>query len=530
MQTKIIRRFTRRVYSNYGVGNYTPSVDNLNPQNPSELEGQLEDMVTNVKERVVNAYEKAGVEPPNYLFDSEGTSPTAVLGAIGDLLNRAKMGNNPLADLVKLGIPDLKPFLTDPEDADRIMGNPLVLDCEGVEKTLLATSYANEDNKSSNNEGDSESEQEGDSSDEDDDSDDDSGNSSSDEESSDGEKKFKITYVVENGTNPNNPEEYGSSDCPFTLAPAVANEGYEFKGWFSSSLYIERITEVSDMQKDITLYAKIEKQGDDTPEEDEDGDPPPDLSLGDSDDEGSECDKIELVWLMIIMIIVVIVQILVKVLILVYNIQKVKADILKEAQLCWINPPVLESMIAYIIQRLSALIFSLIGIIFAKLWAMLNMDCVVDSVNDMVDQINSVISSITSTFGEIDGLALNLKALGDSEEGGILDALKRMKEQMINQVEEFKKNWSIENLSKQITDSLGGAAAEWQILLTNPDLLYDQAVPPEIQQKVQSLLDSYQATMNNIDSMTSTYTKMSKSVGEAMQGDNLKNVGKRIFS
>ena len=517
MQAKIIRRFTRRVYSNYGVGNYTPSVDNLNPQNPSELEGQLEDMVTNVKERVVNAYEKAGVEPPNYLFDSEGTSPTAVLGAIGDLLNRAKMGNNPLADLVQLGIPDLKPFLTDPEDADRIMGNPLVLDCEGVEKTLLATSYANDDSDDSENE---------------------SGNSSSDgddsenrgEEGSNGEKKFKITYVVRNGTNPNNPEEYGSSDCPFTLAPAVANEGYEFKGWFSSSLYIEEITEVSDMQKDITLYAKIEEQADDLPEDDEDGDPGPDLSLGDNDDDGSECDKIELVWLMIIMIIVVIIQILIKVLVLVYNIQKVKADILKEAQLCWINPPVLESMIAYIIQRLSALIFSLIGIIFAKLWAMLNMDCVVDSVNDMVDQINSVISSITSTFGEIDGLALNLKALGDSEGGGILDALKRMKEQMINQVEEFKKNWSIENLSKQITDSLGGAAAEWQILLTNPDLLYDQAVPPEIQQKVQSLLDSYQATMNNIDSMTSTYTKMSKSVGEAMQGDNLKNVGKRIFS
>jgi len=524
MQAKIIRRFTRRVYSNYGVGNYTPSVDNLNPQNPSELEGQLEDMVTNVKERVVNAYEKAGVEPPNYLFDSEGTSPTAVLGAIGDLLNRAKMGNNPLADLVELGIPDLKPFLTDPEDADRIMGNPLVLDCEGVEKTLLATSYANEDNKSSNNEDDSGS---GSSSDE---NDDDSGNSSSDETGSDGEKKFKITYVVENGTNPNNPEEYGSSDCPFTLAPAVENEGYKFKGWFSNSLYIEEITEVNDMQKDITLYAKIEKQDDDLPDNEDEEGTAPDLSLGDSDDDGSECDKIELVWLMIIMIIVVIVQILVKVLILVYNIQKVKADILKEAQLCWINPPVLESMIAYIIQRLSALIFSLIGIIFAKLWAMLNMDCVVDSVNDMVDQINSVISSITSTFGEIDGLALNLKALGDSEGGGILDALKRMKEQMINQVEEFKKNWSIENLSKQITDSLGGAAAEWQILLTNPDLLYDQAVPPEIQQKVQSLLDSYQATMNNIDSMTSTYTKMSKSVGEAMQGDNLKNVGKRIFS
>ena len=517
MQAKIIRRFTRRVYSNYGVGNYTPSVDNLNPQNPSELEGQLEDMVTNVKERVVNAYEKAGVEPPNYLFDSEGTSPTAVLGAIGDLLNRAKMGNNPLADLVQLGIPDLKPFLTDPEDADRIMGNPLVLDCEGVEKTLLATSYANDDSDDSENEsGNSSSDG------------DDSGNSSSDEDG--GEKKFKITYVVRNGTNPNNPEEYGSSDCPFTLAPAVANEGYEFKGWFSSSLYIEEITEVSDMQKDITLYAKIEKQDDDLPEDDEDGDPGPDLSLGDNDDDGSECDKIELVWLMIIMIIVVIIQILIKVLVLVYNIQKVKADILKEAQLCWINPPVLESMIAYIVQRLSALIFSLIGIIFAKLWAMLNMDCVVDSVNDMVDQINSVISSITSTFGEIDGLALNLKALGDSEGGGILDALKRMKEQMINQVEEFKKNWSIENLSKQITDSLGGAAAEWQILLTNPDLLYDQAVPPEIQQKVQSLLDSYQATMNNIDSMTSTYTKMSKSVGEAMQGDNLKNVGKRIFS
>ena len=520
MQTKIIRRFTRRVYSNYGVGNYTPSVDNLNPQNPSELESQLEDMVTNVKERVVNAYEKAGIEPPNYLFDSEGTSPTAVLGAIGDLLNRAKMGNNPLADLVELGIPDLKPFLTDSDDADRILGNPLVLDCEGVEKTLLATSYAKDEDDENN----SESEQGNNSSDEDD-------SENEDEESSDGEKKFKITYVVENGTNPNNPEEYGSSDCPFTLAPAIANEGYKFKGWFSNLLYIEEITEVSDMQKDITLYAKIEEQNDDLPpEDDEDGDPP-DLSLGDSDDgDDSECDKVELAWLMIIMIIVVIVQILIKVLILVYNIQKVKADILKEAQLCWINPPVLESMIAYIIQRLSALIFSLIGIIFAKLWAMLNMDCVVDSVNDMVDQINSVISSITSTFGEIDGLALNLKALGDSEEGGILDALKRMKEQMINQVEEFKKNWSIENLSKQITDSLGGAAAEWQILLTNPDLLYDQAVPPEIQQKVQSLLDSYQATMNNIDSMTSTYTKMSKSVGEAMQGDNLKNVGKRIFS
>ena len=47
---------------------------------------------------------------------------------------------------------------------------------------------------------------------------------------------------------------------------------------------------------------------------------------------------------------------------------KAAADIAKDAQLCWINPPSLQSLISYVMQRLTAIIFQIVGIILLKLW------------------------------------------------------------------------------------------------------------------------------------------------------------------
>ena len=539
MQQKIVRKFTKRVYDNYSTITFRPSVDNLNPQNPSVLESQLEEMVQTVKERVLDAYQKAKIPAPEELFTSKGETPVSnIMQDLQDLMKAVKGTNNPLVGLLDMGLPDISPFLTLPDTSSSIMDNPLCLDCMGVENTLALPTYevnitggstgstGNDSGDSGDSKGDGSS---GDSTDSTENSDGDPSDSS--DSPPQDEPSYTITYHIEKGENDSaNPETYKPSECPIEIEDAFPEDGYEFLGWYYDSSYNEAVSRsgIPNKEANIDLYAKIEEESEIDPEDPGD-DAPGSISIdstGNGDDTDG-CDMIELTWLMIILIIILIMSIMLKVLVLVYNIMKAVADIAKDAQLCWINPPSLQSLISYVMQRLSAVIFQLIGMILLKIFAMLNLDCVADSINDMVDQINSVMASITSLMSEVDSTALMLST-GDGQEG-FLNSLKALKDQLVDQAKKFQEEFDLQKMGDQISDLLSHQVESYKELFMNPELLYDKAIPPEIKEKVESLIDSYYSTQESIKNMTAAFTKMQKSGGEFFQGGSWKNVRTRLI-
>ena len=519
---QIIRKYTRRVYDSYSTAGYDVSMDNLNPINPTVLEKQFDEMLQVVKTKVVNNYEKAKIQLPDDLFESPGVDPKSLLNAIDNLISSIKKDENPLMDLMDLGISDLTPFLTAPEAASSLMDNPLTLDCNGIEKTLLSSSEISsddsdeedEENKKNNSdlldEGDSNS----------------SGGGSNSGNEDDNTDKYTITYEISNGSNNvGNPSIYNPNDCPIQLYPAVADDGYVFKSWYYDASFSEKVpsTGIPNKESDVTVYARIIAEEEDSPEEDEQGDSL-DSNLPNPLDDDGDCDMVELTWLRIIMIILIIVQILIKVLVIAISIMRMAAAIAKDAQLCWINPPSLMSLISVVIQTLAAIIFQLIGMILMKLWALLNLDCVVDSVTDMIDQVNSILNGMSDAMRKVDALALDLGKPGT----GIATAIKALKDSLVQQFEDIKNQWSIENLGEQLKEALGGVVSDYKALFTNPALLYEKTVPPEIRNKIQSLMDAYNASQTAIMNMGKTYNKMMNSIHKLQNGD-AKNIVTSVF-
>ena len=72
--------------------------------------------------------------------------------------------------------------------------------------------------------------------------------------------KFKINYVLDDGTNsPENPDYYYAGEGLNTIAPAT-KEGFEFKGWYTDAEFIGKLENIpADYGKEITLYACFEK-------------------------------------------------------------------------------------------------------------------------------------------------------------------------------------------------------------------------------------------------------------------------------
>ena len=71
---------------------------------------------------------------------------------------------------------------------------------------------------------------------------------------------YSITYTVNNGeNNENNPDTYNVEEV-VTFKDPIPDEGYEFNGWYTDSAYKTKITSTNGYAKNLTLYAKIEKE------------------------------------------------------------------------------------------------------------------------------------------------------------------------------------------------------------------------------------------------------------------------------
>lgn len=494
VRNKVVKRVTRKSYDKYSTVDYSVNTDNLNPVNPTSLENQFSSMVLTVKKRIISAYDRAKVEAPEDLFSAD-TTPIGLINDVDNLINKLK--NNPLQDLYNNfnNLDALAPFVSSTEKADDIMNNPLKLDCSGIELTLLDTKDKILDNlqnssDSSDNSNSSVAE-----------NDDDIDSRDSDLEDSEYTNVIQITYKGLDAAEDMSkyPTVAVESDFPLSLAvPSVLpSSDYVFKGWYLDEYYSSAIpnNNLKWPGKDITVYALIDVNVDDF---ENTIDTTPTETANTDMDESNDCELIELAFLKIILIVIIVIKTLITVLVLVLNIMKAAADIAKDAQLCWINPPSLQSLISYVMQRLSAVIFQIVGMIFLKLWGMLNLDCISENTTNTIDQINQALAGMTDMLGQIDALAINFNNTRNNDLWKELkETIKNLRDQILDQ---GSKIWdSIGDIGEQFK----AAGEDIADTYTNP-ATYISAVPAEIRNKVLSAVDQYTETLNNVKKLKAT--------------------------
>ena len=488
---KEIRRVSKTVYNKYVGSDYPIGTDNLNPRYDTQLETQVNKIINEVHNRIVKAYARANVEYDDS-FDFDNPSVEGLNNDLDNLIR--KLSKNPLVDLAENG------FAIGPLIGSKALGaltNPICLDCNGV-----ATVDQLRQGDFSNNRG-------LDNLDEDLNN---SGNGNG-EGAKDDNTPFTIKYVTEhssNWANPN-PTTYTAASCnkenPIILVNAVPDSGWIFKGWFLDAAYNQKIknNKFEGVGSGVTIYAKyIDDSEDDDPNGDPNENPISDFPEG-PDPDG--CDVQELQWLKIILAIVTVVQILVKIVGTVLGIIVPLINIVKEAQLAWINPPLMASIIQRVSQKLMAIVFSILGVLLMKLWSLLNFDCISASASQTLAQINQVMSGINDIVASVDACALEIDNIGGFDWKSIVDNLN-------DQVEQLKDAWSPEKFSKDIKTALAGVGKEWAETFTDPSKLYSNAVPKDVRDQVESILCAYnegkQNVMSTVDTIKSMVDRYSK--------------------
>lgn len=488
---KEIRRVSKTVYNKYVGSDYPIGTDNLNPRYDTQLETQVNKIINEVHNRIVKAYARANVEYDDS-FDFDNPSVEGLNNDLDNLIR--KLSKNPLVDLAENG------FAIGPLIGSKALGaltNPICLDCNGV-----ATVDQLRQGDFSNNRGL-------------DDLDEDLNNSGNGngEEAKDDNTPFTIKYVTEhssNWTNPN-PTTYTTASCnkenPIILVNAVPDSGWIFKGWFLDAAYNQKIknNKFEGVGSGVTIYAKYI-------DDSEDGGNDGDIGENAISDfpEGPDpdgCDVQELQWLKIILAIVTVVQILVKIVGTVLGIIVPLINIVKEAQLAWVNPPLMASIIQRVSQKLMAIVFSILGTLLMKLWSLLNFDCISATASQTLAQINQVMAGINDIVASVDACALEIDNIGGFDWKSIADNLN-------DQVEQLKDAWSPENFSKDIETALAGVGKEWAETFTDPSKLYSNAVPKEIRDQVEGILCAYnegkQNVMSTVDTIKSMVDRYSK--------------------
>lgn len=488
---KEIRRVSKTVYNKYVGSDYPIGTDNLNPRYDTQLETQVNKIINEVHNRIVKAYARANVEYDDS-FDFDNPSVEGLNNDLDNLIR--KLSKNPLVDLAENG------FAIGPLIGSKALGaltNPICLDCNGV-----ATVDQLRQGDFSNNRGL-------------DDLDEDLNNSGNGngEEAKDDNTPFTIKYVTEhssNWTNPN-PTTYTTASCnkenPIILVDAVPDSGWIFKGWFLDSAYNQKIknNKFEGVGSGVTIYAKYI---DDSEDGGNDGDIGENAISDFPDGPDSDgCDVQELQWLKIILAVVTIVQILVKIVGTVLGIIVPLINIVKEAQLAWVNPPLMASIIQRVSQKLMAIVFSILGTLLMKLWSLLNFDCISATASQTLAQINQVMAGINDIVASVDACALEIDNIGGFDWKSIADNLN-------DQVEQLKDAWSPEKFSKDIETALAGVGKEWAETFTDPSKLYSNAVPKEIRDQVEGILCAYnegkQNVMSTVDTIKSMVDRYSK--------------------
>lgn len=522
-----VRRVTKRTYDQYNRFDYSHLPDNLNPVNPTQLESQYDEIVGAIQKRIVEAYEKAKVIPPAELFDPD-TSPATLLNDVNALMGKLK--GNPLSDLYDtLGSFDvLAPFMSS-SDPDKIPGpHPLKLNCSDIESTLKASKV----DLSRISLAEAQAMLDVDNTGEDSDTTTNNGNSNSllstDPESDDkdaGKDPIHIKYVgLEKSEDMSKyPETVLETECPVTLErPTESPNNMFFGGWFYDELYNQKLANntLDWPGRDITIYAYFK----DTESDDNDNDTnvlDNDLDLSGAVDDNN-CDLIELAFLKIILIIVIVSKVLIDVLVLVVTILKTAAEVVKEAQLCWINPPMLTSLIGYVMQRLGAIIFQILGMVLLKLWAMLNTDCISRNTVNTIAQINAALAGITDLIGSVDSLAINFSDNSADLWNSVKESIKTMKDQLKDQAE---KVW--EDMGK-VGDQLKQAGKDVADTYTNP-ATYLAAVPPEIRNTVTEDINAFNDIKQNITNLQATINNITNRNGK-IQNETPPGVETIVFS
>lgn len=488
---KEIRRVSKTVYNKYVGSDYPIGTDNLNPRYDTQLETQVNKIINEVHNRIVKAYARANVEYDDS-FDFDNPSVEGLNNDLDNLIR--KLSKNPLVDLAENG------FAIGPLIGSKALGaltNPICLDCNGV-ATVDQLRQGDFSNELDANNQDQDLDSQG--------SDPNSSGNGKDEAEGDN-TPFTIKYITEhssNWTNPN-PTTYTAASCnkenPIILVDAVPDKGWFFKGWFLDSTYNQKIknNKFEGVGSGVTIYAKyVDDSEDGKNDEDTGGNAISDFPEG-PDPDG--CDVQELQWLKIILAIVTIVQILVKIVGTVLGIIVPLINIVKEAQLAWINPPLMASLIQRVAQKLMAIVFSIIGVLLMKLWSLLNFDCISATASQTLAQINQVMAGINDIVASVDACALEIDNIGGFDWKSIADNLN-------DQVEQLKDAWSPEKFSKDIETALAGVGKEWAETFTDPSKLYSNAVPKEIRDQVEGILCAYNEGKQNVMSTVDTIKGM----------------------
>ena len=523
---QVVRRVTKRTYDKYAFVDYSVNTDNLNPINPTQLEAQVDEITQAARGKLIEAYEQARVEVPQELLDYN-VSPTTMLNSLNDLINKTKQGAldkliNQLDSNVDLASSVVSQANTNPIGT-QFFDNPLKLDCNGIQIFEETSDNSDDDNNDDNSEDDESEDDDDEDVDEADNDEDYDGTSSG---TSSGGVADLISIVYKNlmeaediSTWPQKLNRYEfplkKSDIPL---PVEAPDGQVFNAWFKDESLTDKLKDKDEIPDPgaggtVTLYAQFKEEADDDGLDDDNAQDP-DLPEG---GEEKECDEVNLSWLKIILIIIIILKILVMVIVLICNIMKVVAAIAKDAQLCWINPPSLASLISYVLQRLGAIIFQIVGMILLKLWAMLGLDCLSDNTLKTIDQINSALAGLMDTLGEVCGVAMDMKDAA----GSMWQALKDMVTNLQSDLE--KQLQDLQDAYKNIPTELGQVGQQLKDTYTNPQTYLDM-VPAEIRARVFALIDAYDTTKSNILRITETVNKLRNKGGDEDIPKTPKNV------
>ena len=169
---------------------------------------------------------------------------------------------------------------------------------------------------------------------------------------------------------------------------------------------------------------------------------------------------------------------------------------IKQATIAWVDPPMFAAIINDISQKLMSLVFSIIGSLLMKLWALLDFDCVSAEAAEVIAAINEVLAGIQECMGAVDALALEIEGLS-----GLGDIFNELIENIGNQINDMIAAWNWQNMQAQVMDALKSAGNDWTEAFTNPDILYSEAVPDEIKSDIQNYISLYRegkAAVNNI--------------------------------
>lgn len=110
----------------------------------------------------------------------------------------------------------------------------------------------------------------------------------------------------------------------------------------------------------------------------------------------SDCALLDLWWLKIILIILWIIKILMLIVSLVFAIIIPVSKMIRDACVCWIDPPALNVAITLNCEVIVSIIMTIISILLTILFSLLKFDCITDMTQEIIDAIKSLLTGVLS--------------------------------------------------------------------------------------------------------------------------------------